>query len=147
LGIPPAPRGVPQIEVTFEVDANGILHVSAKDLGTGKSQRIQVNATSGLSEPEIKRIIDESEEYRLQDMERREIAELKVNAEGLIYTTEKSLEEFQEFLSDADREQIRKDLLKCKEALDGDDVQKLRIFMKNLERSAYKIAAAMYEHM
>jgi len=94
VGIPPAPRGVPQIEVTFDIDANGIVHVSAKDLGTGKTQQIRITASSGLSEAEIQRMVQDAESHKADDQRKKDLADLKNNAEGLIYTTEKSLEEY-----------------------------------------------------
>src|SRR5213076_1494845 len=94
VGIPPAPRGVPQIEVTFDIDANGIVHVSAKDLGTGKQQSIRIVASSGLTENEIQRMIAEAESNKSADKKKKELADVKNNADGLIYTTEKALEEY-----------------------------------------------------
>ncbi|RME20089.1 MAG: molecular chaperone DnaK [Deltaproteobacteria bacterium] len=148
VGIPPAPRGVPQIEVTFDIDANGIVHVSAKDLGTGKEQSIQVKAASGLTEEEIERMRREAEEYREQDLKKREFAELQVNAEGLVYSTEKSLEEFGDVLSEQDREEIRQLLSECKNVLDGvkfEDMAKLKDAVSRLEAAAHRIADAMYQ--
>src|SRR5208282_4313907 len=94
VGIPPAPRGVPQIEVTFDIDANGIVNVSAKDLGTGKQQAIRITASSGLTEVEIQRMIGDAQKHEGEDKSKKELAELRNNADGLIYTTEKSLEEY-----------------------------------------------------
>src|SRR5512136_1298652 len=117
VGIPPAPRGVPQIEVTFEIDANGIVHVSAKDLGTGKQQQIRITASSGLSEVEIERMIKDAEANRTEDARKKELADLKNNAEGLIYTTEKSLEEYASALKAEDLGEIRADLEALREVL------------------------------
>ena len=93
VGIPPAPRGIPQIEVTFDIDANGIVHVSAKDLGTGKEQKITITASSGLSEQDIERMMKDAESHAEEDRKARELAEVKNNAENLVYSTEKSLRE------------------------------------------------------
>ena len=144
LGIPPAPRGMPQIEVTFEIDADGMLHVSARDLGTGREQRVQVRASSGLSEVEIERMIQEADRHRIADAERRELIELRNNAEGLVYTTERSVEEYGDFLSPLDIEEIRTDIHTLRESLDTVDPEELRLAIQNLEQSAYRIADAMY---
>src|SRR5512135_1008421 len=110
VGIPPAPRGVPQIEVTFDIDANGIVHVSAKDLGTGKVQNIRITASSGLTEEEIQRMVKDAEANKVDDVKKKELADLRNNADGLIYTTEKSLEEYGSALKPEDIEEIRADL-------------------------------------
>src|ERR1051325_8631625 len=109
-GIPPAPRGVPQIEVTFDIDANGMVHVSAKDLGTGKVQQVRVVSNSGLTEQEIQRMIADATEHGADDKKKKELADLRNNADGLIYTTEKSLEEYASMLKDKDRDEIKVDL-------------------------------------
>ncbi len=147
VGIPPAPRGVPQIEVTFDIDANGIVHVSAKDLGTGKQQSIRIVASSGLTEEEIDQMVAEAETHASSDKEKRAIAELKNNADGLIYTTEKSLEEFASELSEQDVTEIRGDLDALKGLLENEaelDAESLAAAIQRLEGSAYRIAEAMY---
>ncbi len=147
VGIPPAPRGVPQIEVTFDIDANGIVHVSAKDLGTGKQQSIRIVASSGLTEEEIERMIEDAKAHAESDRKKKELAELRNNADGLVYTTEKSLEEFGSELSEQDVEEIRADLENLKALLEqGDevDIDALREAIVQLEGSAYRIAEAMY---
>ncbi|MBI4818341.1 MAG: molecular chaperone DnaK [Deltaproteobacteria bacterium] len=144
VGIPPAPRGVPQIEVTFEIDANGIVHVSAKDLGTGKSQNIKIVASSGLSEDEIQRMIKEAEDKADEDREKKQVADLKVNADGLIYTTEKALQEYSSYLTDDDITEIKEDLETLKRAYDSDDPDKIKAAISRLEGSSHKIAEAMY---
>src|SRR5512146_2841609 len=126
VGIPPAPRGVPQIEVTFDIDANGIVHVSAKDLGTGKTQAIRITASSGLSEAEIQRMIKDADANRADDTKKKELAELRNNAEGLIYTTEKSLEEYASALKPEDLAEIRADLDALKGVLEGADVASIK---------------------
>jgi molecular chaperone DnaK len=144
VGIPPAPRGVPQIEVTFDIDANGIVHVSAKDLGTGKHQQIRITASSGLSEDEIERMVKDAEANRADDARKRELADARNNAEGLIYTTEKSLEEYGSVLEPRDVEEIRADLEALKGVLDGTDAAAIRGALTRLEGSAYRIADAIY---
>ena len=144
LGIPPAPRGVPQIEVSFELDANGIVHVSAKDLGSGKSQSVRVTAQSGLSEGEIGKIIDAAAQNEIDDDMKRHLAELRNSAEGLIYTTERSLEEYSAKLDPTDLELISNDLDKLKKSLEGTDVVDLEASYKALETSAYRIAETIY---
>jgi molecular chaperone DnaK len=144
VGIPPAPRGVPQIEVTFEIDANGIVHVSAKDLGTGKEQQIRITASSGLSEDEIQRMIREGESNKGDDRRKRELADLKNNAEGLVYTTEKSLEEYASALTPKDLDEIRADLEALKAVMPGHDPDAIKEALTRLEGSAYRIADAIY---
>jgi molecular chaperone DnaK len=144
VGIPPAPRGVPQIEVTFDIDANGIVHVSAKDLGTGKQQQIRITASSGLSETEIQRMVKDAESHKLDDKAKKELADLKNNAEGLIYTTEKSLEEYSSALKADDLAEIRADLEALKGILNGIDVAAIKEALTRLEGSAYRIADAIY---
>ncbi len=144
VGIPPAPRGVPQIEVTFEIDANGIVHVSAKDLGTGKEQQLRITAASGLSEEEIQRMIQDGEANKLDDRQKRELADLKNNAEGLVYTTEKSLEEYAAALAAEDLAEIHADLEALKAVLPGSDARAIKEALTRLEGSAYRIADAIY---
>ncbi len=144
VGIPPAPRGVPQIEVTFDIDANGIVHVSAKDLGTGRSQQIRITASSGLTEAEIQRMIRDAESNRTDDQRKRELADLRNNAEGLIYTTERSLEEYASALKPEDADEIRADLEALRAVLGSDDPQAIKDAFTRLEGSAYRIADAIY---
>jgi molecular chaperone DnaK len=144
VGIPPAPRGVPQIEVTFDIDANGIVHVSAKDLGTGKSQQIRITASSGLSEGEIQRMMRDAEANKSDDKRKKELADLKNNAEGLVYTTEKSLEEYSSALRAEDLEEIKADLEVLKQTLPSNDPAAIKEALVRLEGSAYRIADAIY---
>jgi molecular chaperone DnaK len=144
VGIPPAPRGVPQIEVTFDIDANGIVHVSAKDLGTGKQQQIRITASSGLSEDEIQRMVKDAEAHKDVDKIKKELVDLRNNGEGLIYTTEKSLEEYGSVLKPEDIEEIRADLEVLKGLLPGDDAAAIKEALTRLEGSAYRIADAIY---
>ena len=148
VGIPPAPRGMPQIEVSFDIDANGIVGVAAKDLGSGKEQSIRVVASSGLTEQEISRMQAEAEKFRQDDRAKKEFAELLVNAEGLIYSTEKAIEEFGELLSEEDRAEIREHLGTCKDLTDRatrDDFAQLKATVSRLETVAHRIADAMYK--
>jgi molecular chaperone DnaK len=144
VGIPPAPRGVPQIEVTFDIDANGIVHVGAKDLGTGKVQQIRITASSGLSEEEIQRMVKDAESNKSDDKAKKELADLRNNAEGLIYTTEKSLEEYASVLKPEDLDEIRADLEALKAVLWAADPAAIKEALTRLEGSAYRIADAIY---
>jgi molecular chaperone DnaK len=144
VGIPPAPRGVPQIEVAFDIDANGIVHVSAKDLGTGKQQSIRIVASSGLTEQEIQKMIGEAESHKSADKKKKELADAKNSADGLIYTTEKALEEYATLLPAKDMAEIRQDLEALKAVATSDDLPKLKAAIQRLEGSAYRIADALY---
>ncbi len=144
VGIPPAPRGVPQIDVTFDIDANGIVHVSAKDLGTGKKQSIRITGSSGLSEGEIDRMIHEAENQRDTDVNRRELAELKNNADGLIYTAEKSLREYADRLSDHEMDAIENSILELRESLKSNDLRGIRTKIDDLNKATHKLAETMY---
>ena len=144
VGIPPAPRGVPQIEVTFEIDADGIVQVSAKDLGTGKQQSMRIVPSSGLTEEEIERMVQEAEANRREDEAKRELAERKNAAEGLLYTTEKSLEAYGEMLDPKEVEEILKDCEALRQSLETDDADKIREAHERLEESAYRIAETLY---
>jgi molecular chaperone DnaK len=144
VGIPPAPRGVPQIEVAFDIDANGIVHVSAKDLGTGKQQSIRIVASSGLTEQEIQRMVAEADQNRNTDKKKKELADVKNNADGLIYTTEKALEEYATLLPAKDMAEIRADLEALKAVVGTEDLAKIKGAVTRLEGSAYRIADALY---
>jgi molecular chaperone DnaK len=144
VGIPPAPRGVPQIEVSFDIDANGIVHVGAKDLGTGKVQQVRVVSNSGLSEAEIQAMITDAQAHAVDDKKKKEVAELRNNADGLIYTTEKSLEEYGNLLSEKDRDEIKTDLENLKAVLNSGEPAALKEAFQRLEGSAYRIADAIY---
>lgn len=147
VGIPPAPRGVPKIEVTFDVDANGILHVSAKDLGTGKEQSIRITAPQKLSKEEIDRMIKEAEMYAEEDKKRRELAELRNKADNLVYTTEKSLKDFGGKISETERKNIEEKLNNLKEILKRSDAKKEEIqkAMDELTQASYKLAEEVYK--
>jgi len=144
VGIPPAPRGVPQIEVSFDIDTNGIVHVSARDLGTGKEQSIKITAASGLNDDEIEKIIAEAEEHEEEDKKIKQLVELKNQAEGLIYTSEQSLEEFGDRLEEDDREAIQERVEEMKEVLKTDDVDQIQEAVESLSQAAHKLAEAIY---
>ncbi|HEX6673781.1 MAG TPA: molecular chaperone DnaK [Actinomycetes bacterium] len=146
VGIPPAPRGVPQIEVTFDIDANGIVNVSAKDRGTGKEQSMTITGGTALPKDDIDRMVREAEQYAEEDQRRRETAETKNRADQLVYQTEKSLKDFGDRISDADRETVEKALAELKEKLAGDDVDvvAVRNATEALQQASYKLAEAVY---
>jgi molecular chaperone DnaK len=144
MGIPPAPRGVPQIEVTFDIDANGIVHVSAKDLGTGKEQSIRITASSGLSEEEIKKMVKDADAHAAEDKKRRELAEVRNQLDSLIYTTEKSLKEYGDKIDAGDKQTIEDAIAKGKKAMEANDVGAIKSAQEELTRSSHKLAEAMY---
>jgi len=144
VGIPPAPRGVPQIEVAFDIDASGMVNVGARDLGTGKKQQIRIVSSSGLDEDTIETMISEADSYREADRKARQMAELRNNADGLIYTTDKAVDEYAHVLGSEDVEQIRLDLNNLRQELGRDDYDGLRQAVQRLELSSHKIADAMY---
>ena len=144
VGIPVAPRGVPQIEVTFDIDANGIVHVAAKDLGTGKEQSIKITASSGLSEEEIKKMVKDAEAHAAEDKKRKETVEARNQLDSLVYSTEKSLKEHGGDLDASVKENIESALKKAKEALEGQDAQAMRAAAEQLSQSSHKLAEAIY---
>ena len=144
VGIPVAPRGVPQIEVTFDIDANGIVHVAAKDLGTGKEQSIKITASSGLSEDEIKQMVKDAEAHAAEDKKHKETVEARNQLDSLIYSTEKSLKEYGNDLDAGVKENIENALKKAKETLEGQDTQAMRTAAEQLSQSSHKLAEAMY---
>lgn len=146
VGIPPAPRGVPQIEVTFDIDANGIVHVSAKDLGTGKEQHIRIESSSGLSESEIDRMVKEAEANAETDKREREKVEVHNNADSLIYTTEKTLKDMGDKVSAADKANIEEAVAALKKSLEGDDIDDIKAKTEALQQASYKIAEELYKN-
>ncbi len=145
VGIPPSPRGLPQIEVTFDIDANGIVNVSAKDKATGKEQAIRIQASSGLSDADIEQMVKDAEEHATEDKARREGAEAKNQAESLAHATEKSLEEHGDKVDAATKEQIEKDIAALREAAGGDDAEDIKKKMEALSQSSQKLGEAMYK--
>jgi molecular chaperone DnaK len=146
VGIPPAARGVPQIEVTFDIDANGIVHVSAKDLGTGKEQKIRIEAASGLNEGDIDRMVKEAEAHAAEDKAERERAEVKNEADSLMYTTEKSLKEFGDKVSATDKAAIEAAMADLKKSLEGQDLEQIKQKTEALKQASYKLAEEIYKN-
>ena len=145
--IPPALRGVPQIEVKFDINANGIVEVSAKDLGTNKEQSITITASSGLSSEEIEQMIKDAEENAEEDKQKREEAEVRNGADSLVYQTEKQLEELEEKINETDKENIQPAVDKVKEALAGDDIEAVKESVEALNKSWHEISAKIYENL
>ena len=144
IGIPGAPRGVPQIEVAFDIDANGIVHVSAKDLGTGKEQKIRIESSSGLSEDEIERMVKDAEIHADEDKNAREAAEVRNEADSLIYATEKSLNDFGDKVDPDDKEKITAAIADLKQAVDGDDIEAIKAKTEALKQASHKLAEEVY---
>jgi len=144
VGIPPAPRGVPQIEVTFDIDANGIVHVSAKDLGTGKEQSIRITASSGLSKEEIERMVKEAQAHTEEDKRRRKLAEARNQADSLIYSTEKNLTEHGDKISESDKTRIKDAIAATRKAMEGDSVEAIEEAVRTLTQASHKLAEEMY---
>lgn len=145
VGIPAAPRGVPQIEVTFDIDANGIVHVSAKDLGTGKEQHIQITSSSGLSEDEINRMVKDAEANAEADKARREAVDAKNEADSLIYATEKSLKDLGDKVSGADKQKIEDAVAELKKAVESGGTEDIKAKTEALKQASYKIAEEVYK--
>ncbi|MBF0375864.1 MAG: molecular chaperone DnaK [Desulfamplus sp.] len=143
--IPPAPRGVPQIEVTFDIDANGIVHVSAKDKATGKEQSIRITAASGLSDEEIKRMVRDAELHADEDRKKRELVDAKNSAESLINQCEKTLNEHGDKVDSASKDKIQDALAELKRAKDGDDAETIKKKIEALTQASHKLAEAMYQ--
>jgi molecular chaperone DnaK len=146
VGIPAAPRGVPQIEVTFDIDANGLVHVQAKDLGTGKEQSIRITASSGLSEEEIKRMQREAEEHRADDQKRKEAVDARNTLDGLIYTIEKTLKESGDKVEAATKQEVEAALTEARKHLDSKDAEELKKATEALTSVSNKMAEQMYKN-
>ena len=145
IGIPAAPRGVPQIEVAFDIDANGIVHVSAKDLGTGKEQKIRIESSSGISEEEIERMVKDAEVHADEDKSVREAAESRNEADSMIYATEKSLNDFGDKVSTDDKEKITAAIAALKQAVEGDDTAAIKAKTEALKQASHKLAEEVYK--
>ena len=145
VGIPPSPRGMPQIEVTFDIDANGIVNVSAKDKATGKEQQIRIQASGGLSDSDIDKMVKDAEEHASDDQQRREMIEARNNADSLVYATEKSLSEYGDQIDPAEKEAIEKDITSLKEAIEAEDVEAITKGTEALSQSSMKLGEAMYK--
>jgi molecular chaperone DnaK len=144
VGIPPAPRGVPQVEVTFDIDANGIVHVSAKDLGTGKEQSIRITASSGLSEEEIRKLVKDAEAHTEEDKKKKELIEARNQADAMAYSVEKNIKEFGDKISAAEKTRIEEAIAKVKKAIEGDSLSDIASAQEELTNASHKLAEAMY---
>ncbi|MCP4381008.1 MAG: molecular chaperone DnaK [Hyphomicrobiales bacterium] len=145
VGIPPAPRGVPQIEVTFDIDANGIVNVSAKDKGTGKEQQIRIQASGGLSDADIDQMVKDAESHADEDKKRRALIEARNHGEALIHSTEKSLTDFGDKVAEADKSAIEAGIAELKTAIEGDDVEAIEAKTNALAQASMKLGEAMYQ--
>jgi molecular chaperone DnaK len=145
VGIPPAPRGVPQIEVTFDIDANGIVNVSAKDKATGKEQSIQITASSGLTKDEIERLVKDAEAHAEDDHKKRELVDARNHADTLIYSTERSIKDLGEKVDAATKTKIQEAIDKLRKAMEGDDKDEIRRLSEELTNASHKLAEAMYQ--
>ena len=145
VGIPPSPRGMPQIEVTFDIDANGLVNVSAKDKATGKEQQIRIQASGGLSDEDIDKMVKEAEANADSDKQRRAMVEARNQAESLVHSTEKNIEEYGDKVDAADKEAIEKDLADLKEAMEGDSVEDIEAKTQTLMQSSMKLGEAIYK--
>jgi len=146
VGIPPAPRGVPQIEVTFDIDANGILHVSAKDLGTGKEQKIRIEVSSGLTESEIEKMVKEAEQHASDDAKAKDLVEAKNLADTMIYQVEKSLNEYGNKISDKDKSSIKEAIEDLKKVIGGNNIDDIKSKTEALQKASHKLAEEMYKN-
>ena len=144
VGIPVAPRGVPQIEVSFDIDANGIVNVSAKDMGTGKEQSIKITASSGLSEQEIEQLIKDAEMHADEDKKRRELIDARNMADSLIYSTEKSVQEVGDKLDASTKGEIEQAIEQLKTAMEGEDTEEIKRLSDELTQASHKLAETMY---
>ncbi|MDR0589285.1 MAG: Hsp70 family protein, partial [Spirochaetaceae bacterium] len=145
VGIPPAPRGIPQIEVTFDIDANGIVHVSAKDLGTGKEQKIRIESSSGLSDVDIERMVKEAELHAEEDKRERERAEVRNEADSMIYSTEKNIKDLGDKVNSGDKSKAEEAIADLRRALEGGDPQTIKDKTEALKQVSYKIAEEVYK--
>jgi molecular chaperone DnaK len=145
VGIPPAPRGVPQVEVAFDIDADGILHVSAKDLGTGKEQKIRITASSGLSENEVDRMVKEAKEHETEDRDKSELIEAKNRADSLIYSVEKNLREFGDQLNDAEKGDIQQKIRDLKDVLTTSNRAEIEKRIESLQNASYSLSEKLYQ--
>jgi molecular chaperone DnaK len=145
VGIPPAPRGVPQVEVTFDIDANGILNVSAKDVATGKTQAITITASSGLSKEEVDRMVNDAQSHADEDRKRREVVDLRNQTDNLAYSVEKLLKENREKVPEADAKAVEDAVSRARKAIEGDDASALRSAMDELTRLSHKLAETLYK--
>ena len=146
VGIPPAPRGIPQIEVTFNIDANGIVHVSAKDMATGKEQSIKIEVSSGLSDSEIDRMVNDAEKFADEDKRKAELIQLRNESDQLIYTVEKTLKEHGDKVGDSDKQNIESAIANLRTAMNGDSIDNIKSSRDALTAASHKLAEEMYKH-
>lgn len=144
-GIAPAPRGVPQIEVTFDIDANGIVHVSAKDLGTGKEQSITITSSTNMSKEDIDRAVKEAEQFAAEDKKRREEVDVRNNADQMVYQSEKTLTELGDKLEESEKTAVQTKIDECKEALKGEDMEKIKAASEALQQEVFKLSEKIYK--
>ncbi|MCK5070145.1 MAG: Hsp70 family protein, partial [Desulfocapsa sp.] len=142
--IPPSPRGVPQIEVSFDLDANGILHVSAKDLGTNKEQSIRITGSSGLSEDEIEKMKQDAEEHAEEDKKRKELVDARNNADGLMHASEKSLKDLGDKVDAETKGNVETEIENVKKVIEGDDTDAINAAIEELTKASHKLAEIMY---
>jgi len=144
-GMPPAPRGVPQIEVSFDIDANGIVNVAAKDLGTGKEQRITITASTQLSKDEVDKLVRDAERSSAEDKKRREEVELKNTADSMVYSTEKTLREMGDKIPADTKSKIESELERLKKAIADNDIESIKRFMEDVRQASYKMSEELYK--
>ena len=144
-GIPPAPRGAPQIEVTFDIDANGIVNVSAKDTATGKEQQIRIQASGGLSDEDIEKMVQNAEAHADEDKKRKETVEARNHADGLIHSTEKNLKEYGDKVGEGDKTEIETAIEALKETLKGEDADDIKAKTETLTQASMKLGEAIYK--
>jgi molecular chaperone DnaK len=145
VGIPPAPRGIPQVEVTFDIDANGIVHVSAKDLGTGKEQKIRIEASSGLNESDIDKMVQEAEAHAEEDKRERERVEARNEADALLYQTEKSVKEYGDKAGPGEKQKIEEAMKDLRKAMEGSDIEAIKQKTETLKQASYKLSEELYK--
>jgi molecular chaperone DnaK len=145
VGIPPAQRGIPQIEVAFDIDANGIVNVSAKDIATGKEQSIQITASSGLSQEEIDNLVKDAELHAEEDKKKKELVDARNTADALIYSTEKSIKDLGDKIDSATKSQIEATIAPIKKAMEGEDTEEIKRLSEELTQASHKLAEAMYQ--
>jgi molecular chaperone DnaK len=143
-GLPPAPRGVPQIEVTFDIDANGIVHVTAKDMATNNEQKIAITASSNLTEEEIDKAVKEAEAHASEDKKKKEEVEVRNNAESFVYNTEKTLKELEGKISDDEKSKVEAEVAAVKKALEGTDTEAIKSATEKLTQVFYEISQKLY---
>jgi molecular chaperone DnaK len=144
-GIPPAPRGIPKVEVTFDIDANGILHVSAKDIGTGKQQAITITGHSGLEENEIENMVKDAETHAEEDKKRKELIDAKNQADQMIYSLEKLLKENKDKIQEEQASQIQSEIENTKKAIESEDLEQIKQALEKLSQESHKLTEMMYQ--